>query len=87
MQKRFVGIVVNYFKKLSVAEIAVQDTSFALGDELFIEGNTTGFLRQKVGSLQIESQPVSAAPAGAHVALHVAEPVRRGDKLYVMRLR
>lgn len=85
MKKRFVGIVVNYYKKHSVAEIAVQDEPFALGDELLIEGATTGFLRQKVESLQIASQPVSAAPKGAHVALHVAEPIRRGDKLYVMR--
>ena len=84
-QKRFVGLVVNYYRKLSVAEIAVQDSAFALGDELFIEGNTTGFLRQKVESLQIESKPVTTAQAGTNVALRVAAPVRRGDKLYVMR--
>ena len=87
MQKHFVGVVVNYFTRLSVAEIAVQDTPFALGDELFIEGNATGFFRQKVESLQIESKPVSEAPSGVHVALRVSEPVRRGDKLYVMRRR
>jgi putative protease len=87
MKKRFVGTVVNYFKKATVAEIAVQDAPFALGDELFIEGNTTGFFRQKVESLQIDSQPVAEAPAGVHVALRVAEPVRRGDKLYIMRAK
>ena len=85
LKKRFVGIVVNYFRKLSVAEIAVQDAPFAVGDELFIEGATTGFFRQKVESLQIEAQAVTAAPSGVHVALKVSEPVRRGDKLYVMR--
>lgn len=85
LQKRFVGTVVNYYKKHSVAEIAVQDAPFALGDELFIEGNTTGFLRQKVESLQIESQSVTEALSGTSVALRVTEPVRRGDKLYVMR--
>ena len=53
LKKRFVGTVVNYFKKLSVAEIAVQDAPFAVGDELFIEGTSTGFFRQKVESLQI----------------------------------
>jgi putative protease len=85
LKKRFVGTVVNYFRKLSVAEIAVQDAPFALGDELFIEGTSTGFFRQKVESLQIESQAVTEAPAGISVALKVSEPVRRGDKLYVMR--
>lgn len=85
MRKQFVGLVVNFFKKLSVAEIAVQDAPFALGDELFIEGTTTGFLRQKVESLEIDSRPVSDAQAGTQVALHVSAPVRRGDKLYVMR--
>ena len=85
LKKRFVGIVVNYFRRLSVAEIAVQDTPFALGDELFIEGTSTGFFRQKVESLQINSQVVTEAPAGISVALKVSEPVRRGDKLYVMR--
>jgi len=87
MQKRFVGTVVNFFKKHSVAEIAVQATPFALGDELFIEGHTTGFFRQKVESLQIESQSVAQAPTGVNVALRVAEPVRRGDKLYIMRAK
>ena len=87
MQKRFVGTVVNFFKKPSVAEIAVQDAPFALGDELFIEGNSTGFLRQKVKSLHIDSRPVTEAPSGTNVALRVSEPVRRGDKLYVMRKR
>ena len=85
LQKRFVGIVVNYYKKHAVAEIAVQDAPFALGDELLIEGNTTGFMRQKVESLQIEAAPVAAAQTGTKVALQVASPVRRGDKLYVMR--
>jgi putative protease len=85
LKKRFVGIVVNYFKRLSVAEIAVQDAPFAVGDELFIEGTTTGFLRQKVESLQIEAKAVTEAPAGINVAMKVSEPVRRGDKLYVMR--
>jgi len=87
MKKRFVGTVVNFFKKLSVAEIAVQDAPFALGDELFIEGNSTGFFRQKVESIQIDSQSVSEAPSGVHVAMRVTEPVRRGDKLYVMRAK
>ena len=87
LHKRFVGIVVNFYKKHSVAEIAVQNEPFALGDELFIEGKTTGFLRQKVESLEIESKPVTAALTGTSVALRVTSPVRRGDKLYVMRLK
>ncbi|MFT3870027.1 MAG: peptidase U32 family protein [Nibricoccus sp.] len=87
MRKRFVGTVVNYFKKPAVAEIAVQDEPFGIGDELFVEGHTTGFFRQKVESLQIDSQPVDKAPSGVHVALRVTEPVRRGDKLYVMRAK
>ena len=87
LRKCFVGTVVNYFKKPSVAEIAVQDAPFGLGDELFIEGITTGFLRQKVESLQLESLPVSEAPSGARVCLRVSELVRPGDKLYVMRAK
>lgn len=87
MKKHFVGTVVNFFKKLAVAEIAVQDAPFALGDELFIEGNTTGFFWQKVESIQIDSHSVSEAPSGVSVALRVDEPVRRGDKLYIMRAR
>jgi putative protease len=85
LKKCYVGIVVNYYKKPSVAEIAVQDEAFALGDELFIEGRTTGFLRQRVESLQIDSRPVCEAPSGANVAIRVAEQVRRGDKIYIMR--
>ncbi|MFT3781922.1 MAG: peptidase U32 family protein [Nibricoccus sp.] len=87
LQRRFVGTVVNFYRKPSVVEIAVQGDPFATGDELQFEGNTTGFFKQIVESLQVDGRSVTQALAGTSVGMRVSEPVRRGDKIYVMRAR
>lgn len=87
LKKCFVGTVTNYFRRPGVAEVQVQSDAFRLGDELLFEGRKTGFFRQKVESLRRDDGPVSEALQGCCVSLQVAEPVRRGDKAYVMRPR
>lgn len=87
LRKCFVGVVVNYYKRPGVAEVAVQDEGIRIGDEIVIEGVTTGFFQQKVESLQVEAQAVNEGSRGSSVGLKLKEVVRRGDKIYVMRPR
>jgi putative protease len=80
--KLHVGEVVKFYRKAGAVEIRVCDTEFALGDELLIQGPTTGVVRVPVHSIQIEHQPVPRARRGQAVAVSLATLVRAGDRVY-----
>jgi putative protease len=52
-----------------------------VGDEVIIQGKTTGALIQRVKSLQIEGESVEVAEGG-EVGLLVEDRVRPGDLVY-----
>ncbi len=81
-KKLHIGEVVKFYRKAGAAEIRVCDTGFALGDELLIQGPTTGVVRVRVTSIQIEHQPQPNARRGQAVAVQLDSPVRRGDRVY-----
>ena len=81
-KKVHVGEVVKFYRKAGAAEIRVCDSGFALGDELLIQGPTTGVLRVAVTSIQIEQQPVPDAKRGQSVAIALVSPARPGDRVY-----
>ncbi len=84
-RRYLVGTVLNYYRKPSVVHLAVQDSALAEGEELIVEGTTTGFFMQRSGALLREGQPCSRAEAGSEITFVSERPVRRGDKIYVMR--
>ena len=81
-RKETVGIVTNYYRKVGVAEILVQGASFEIGDELLIQGPTTGNLSLKVESIQVEHEPVESAVKGTRVAVMVPRRVRLNDGVF-----
>ena len=81
-RKETVGIVVNYFRRIGVAEIKVQSAGFSLGDELMIQGPTTGSLAFTVNSMEIDQQPVRRAERVESVTVEVPGRVRRNDAVY-----
>ncbi len=76
-----VGVVINFYAKLSVAAIKVTGGSIRKGDLLKYKGHTTDFT-QEVTSMEIENHPVEEAKAGDLVGLKVKERVREKDKIY-----
>ena len=81
-KKHHVGEVVKFYRKAGAVEIRVCDNEFALGDELLILGPTTGVVRVRVQSIQIEHQAVTTARRGQAVAVALAAAVRPGDRVY-----
>lgn len=79
--KKDIGTVVNYFKNVSAAEIRLWD-DLEIGDEIIIQGNKTGSLIQKVGSMQIEGINIKKAEKGQNVGLLVSRMVRPNDLIY-----
>lgn len=82
--KVFIGTVTNYFKKLGVAEIRMESGEFALGDEFYIIGPTTGVLEGKAEEIRVDLQPVEKTVKGEFFSMPTSETVRRNDKLYLI---
>jgi len=85
--KKLVGEVLNYYRKAGAAEIQVRNAPFALGDELLIQGPTTGLVRVRVTSIQIEHEAKERAERGERIALGVPEQVRPRDRVFLVTKR
>ena len=76
-----VGVVTNYFAKLSVAAIEVTEGELQVGDLIWFKGHTTDF-QQEVKSIQEEKQTIDKAVKGQLVGIQVKERVREKDSVY-----
>ena len=81
-KKVLVGKVMKYFSKLSVAEVAVEATTFDRGDRLLITGPTTGVMYLDATEIRYDLHPVDTALQGWRVSIPVSGKVRPNDKLF-----
>ena len=81
-KKVLVGKVMKYFSKLSVAEVAVEATTFDRGDRLLITGPTTGVMYFDATEIRYDLHPVDTAQQGWRVSIPVSGKVRPNDKLF-----
>lgn len=72
----------KYFSKLSVAEVAVEATTFDRGDRLLITGPTTGVMYLDATEIRYDLSPVDTAQQGWRVSIPVSGKVRPNDKLF-----
>ena len=84
-EKIYVGDVLKFYPKASVAEVKIVAHPLKIGDTIHIIGKTTGLIRQKVESMEIENQKIEEAEKGVVVGLKVNEKVREKDKVYLIR--
>ncbi|MBA2862722.1 peptidase U32 family protein [Methanococcus maripaludis] len=79
-----VGRVVNYFKKVGVAEITLID-DLKVGDSVLITGPTTGCVEEKIESMQVEGENINSAKKGQNVGIKLENLVRENDKIYILK--
>lgn len=79
--KKDIGEVYNYYKNVSAAEIRIWD-ELEVGDEIIIQGKTTGCLIQRVKSMQIQGRNINKANRDQNVAILVEDKVRPNDVVY-----
>jgi len=72
MEPKKVGIVTNYFGRISVAAVEITDGTVSVGDTLHFIGHTTDF-EAKVHSMQIEHRYVTSAKKGDFVGIKIPE--------------
>ena len=80
--KRRIGKITNYFSKLGVAEICMEEDVLSVGDDLLIIGPTTGVYEDKVAEIRVEDQAVESVTKGIYCSVRVKELVRSGDQVY-----
>ena len=81
-RKEYVGKITNYFKNIGVAEITVEASTLAEGDDILIMGETTGVVEQKAEGIVLDNKVVEGVKQGDVCSIKTVEVVRRGDKLY-----
>jgi len=75
--------VSHFFNKINVAVIELS-APLKVGDTIAVRGMTTSF-DQSVDSMQIEHDNVDEAKKGDSVGLRVANRVREGDIVYMIK--
>ena len=86
-KKEFVGIVKNFYAKPMAAEIIVQSNEIKKGDTIIIIGPTTGTVKQKITSMQINNVSATSAGKGTSVGIKLKKTARKNDKVYILKPR
>jgi translation initiation factor IF-2 len=81
-QDQAVGVVRDYFRKVSVAAVEVTRGTIRAGDTLRFLGHTTDLV-QRIESMQANHQDVLEASKGDFVGIKVTDRVREGDLVYI----
>ena len=81
-KKVYVGKITNIFKKIGVAEVAVEASPFESGSRVVVLGKTTGAVEFEVGSVFVDEKPTDVAPQGVLCSIEIPEGLHRGDKIY-----
>ncbi len=84
-RKLSLGKVTHYFPKKNVAEIIIQAEQLKTGDEVYIIGNTTGTVKQKISELRDEEgEVIEHAKKGDIVTFVTDSLVRANDEVFVI---
>ena len=82
-QKVFLGLVRNYFHRISVAEVQLQTAeTLRVGDTVLVMGETTGVYRDTIKEMRLDRDPVAEVHQGDRFSFATTEPLHRGDKVY-----
>jgi len=81
-RKIYLGRVTNYFTKINVAEIKLENRDMTRGDVILITGPTTGVVEYSVGEIRVDLKETEKAYKGELCSIKVNEYLRRSDKIY-----
>ena len=81
-RKVYLGKITNYFTKLNVAEIKVENGDLCKGDIILIMGPTTGVIEYDVGEIRVDLKQTDTAKKGELCSIKTDDYLRRSDKVY-----
>jgi putative protease len=81
-RKIYIGKITNYFKKLNVAEIKLENGDLKKGDTILITGPTTGVVEYIVDEIRVDLKVTENALKGELCSIKTPDYLRRSDKVY-----
>lgn len=82
-RKVYLGKITNYFKKLKVAEIKLENGDLNIGDTILITGPTTGVIQYVVDEIRVDLKVAEKALKGELCSIKIPDLLRRSDKVYM----
>jgi U32 family peptidase len=83
-RKIYIGKITNYFTKLGVAEIKLENGDLSIGDNIIITGPTTGVVEYEVNEIRVDLKVSENALKGELCSIAAPDYLRRSDKVYKM---
>jgi U32 family peptidase len=81
-RKIYLGKVTNYFRKLNVAEIKLENGNLNKGDIILIMGPTTGVVEYTMDEIRVDLKITESALQGELCSIKTSDFLRRSDKVY-----
>ncbi|WP_406671163.1 peptidase U32 family protein [Methanolobus sp. ZRKC4] len=81
IKREAVGVVTNYYPKMSAAAVKLLEKGLNVGDHIIFEGSTT-YLEQEVTSIVYEDENVNSIENGNEIGLKVEDIVRKNDRVF-----
>lgn len=81
-KKIYIGKVTNYFAKIHVAEIKLENGDLEKGDLILITGPTTGVIEYTINEIRVDLNETGKALKGQFCSIPAGEVLRRSDKVY-----
>jgi putative protease len=81
-RKLYIGKITNYFTKLNVAEIKLENGDLKKGDKVLITGPTTGVAEYIIDEIRVDLKVSETALKGELCSIKTSEILRRSDKVY-----
>lgn len=80
--KQYIGKILNYYPKISVAEILIESNYLEINNEIMIQGTTTGLIKQKIETIMLDYQKIPRAEKKMIITLKLNNKVRKNDQVY-----
>jgi U32 family peptidase len=81
-RKLYIGKITNYFTKLNVAEIKLENGDLKKGDTILITGPTTGVVEYIAEEIRVDLKVTEIALKGELCSIKTEDYLRRSDKVY-----
>lgn len=81
-RKLYIGKITNYFAKLNVAEIKLENGDLCKGDTILVTGPTTGVVEYVMDEIRVDLNVTDKALKGELCSIKTPDYLRRSDKVY-----
>jgi putative protease len=81
-RKIYIGKITNYFTKLNVAEIKLENGDLCKGDTILVTGPTTGVVEYLIDEIRVDLKPTDISHKGELCSIKTADYLRRSDKVF-----